>query len=372
MLVLLKKKRIRGKLFVYCHLNAMKKKENNENFNWELLAKYESNECNSHEKLQVEDWLSQSDDNRKEFEQNKNRLRKIDTYFQAKKFDTNTAWTNVHTQISPSKVKSIQHKTKRKEVIAQFYKYAAIVVVALLLGSIGYFIGFRNQVPTVFSEIISAQNQVVQEYVLPDGSVVALNSNSKLLFPKKFKGNIREVTIIGEAFFDVKPNPEKPFVIHAGNAQVKVLGTSFNVCAYPGTEAIEVTVKTGKVQVINTNIDLIAETREVFLTPGEKGTLFAENNLLEKSVNTNPNFMAWKTHDLIFNKVPLPDVIRCLEKVYHIDIELTEPALNDLLYEGHFDGKPIDFVLDVIRLTFNLELSVDEELYTLSSRTNKQ
>jgi len=350
----------------------MKKKENNEKFNWELLAKSISNECNSHEKLQVEDWLSQSDDNRKELEQNKNMLNKIDTYTQAKKFDTNSAWENVHTQISPLKVKSIQHKNRRKEVIAQFYKYAAIVIVALLLGSIGYFIGFRNQIPSVYSEIISAENQVLQEYVLPDGSVVALNSNSKLLFPKKFKGDIREVTIIGEAFFDVKPNPEKPFVINAGDAQVKVLGTSFNVYAYPEAESIEVTVKTGKVQVISKKTDLVTENREVFLIPGEKGTLFTKNHLLEKSVNTDPNFMAWKTHDLIFNKVPLPEVIRCLEKTYHIDIEMTEPELNDLLYEGHFDHKPIDFVLDVIRLTFNLELSVENEHYALSSRINEQ
>lgn len=350
----------------------MKKKENNEECNWELLAKSISNECNSHEKLQVKDWLSQSDDNRKELEQNKNMLNKIDTYSQAKKFDANSAWKNVHTQISPLKVKSIQHKNRRKEVIAQFYKYAAIVVVALLLGSIGYFIGFRNQIPAVYSEIISAENQVLQEYVLPDGSVVALNSKSKLLFPKKFTGDIREVTIIGEAFFDVKPNPEKPFVINAGDAQVKVLGTSFNVYAYPESESIEVTVKTGKVQVISKKTDLVAENREVILIPGEKGTLFTKNHLLEKSVNTDPNFMAWKTHDLIFNKVPLPEVIRCLEKTYHIDIEMTEPTLNNLLYEGHFDQKPIDFVLDVIRLTFNLELSVENEHYALSSRINKQ
>ncbi len=357
---------------MHCHLNVMEKNENIENFNRELLGKYLANECNSQEKFEVEDWLSQSDKNQKEFEQEKSMLEKIDTYYQAKKFNTNSAWKNVHAQISPSKVKSIQHKKFRKEVIAQFYKYAAVVVIALLLGSIGYFIGFRNHTPAIYSEVISVNGQVLNEYVLPDGSVVALNSNSKLLYPKKFKGDIREVTIIGEAFFDVKPNPEKPFVINAGDAQVKVLGTSFNVCAYPGTETIEVIVETGKVQVINTFNEQETENREIFLTPGQKGTFFTENHALEKSVNTNPNFIAWKTHDLIFNKVPLNEVIQSLEKAYHIDIEITEPELNNLLYEGHFDQKPVEFVLDVIRLTFNLDLSVENEHYTLSSRTDKQ
>jgi ferric-dicitrate binding protein FerR (iron transport regulator) len=350
----------------------MSKKENIEDLNYKLLAKHVCNESNSQDKSEVETWLSQSDENQKEVEGSKKMLSKMNTYYRANKFDSNAAWQNVQTQISPTKVKPIQHKTYRKEVFAQFYKYAAIIVVALLLGSIGYFIGFKNQDRAIYSEVISVNGQVINEYVLPDGSVVALNSDSKLLFPKRFKGDIREVTIIGEAFFDVKPNPEKPFVINAGNAQVKVLGTSFNVCAYPGSETIEVIVETGKVQVIRKATDVLSENREVFLTPGEKGTLFTVTQNLEKSVNQNPNFLAWKTHDLIFNKVPLKDVVQSLEKAYHINIELGNNELNNLLYEGHFDQKPIDFVLDVIRLTFNLELSEENELYTLSSRTNKQ
>jgi transmembrane sensor len=87
---------------------------------------------------------------------------------------------------------------------------------ALLVGTAGYYFGLKNQVQNVYSEVISAEKQVVNEYILPDGSVVALNSNSKLQFPKKFKSNVREVTITGEAFFDVVPDAEKPFIINAG------------------------------------------------------------------------------------------------------------------------------------------------------------
>src|SRR5665811_822673 len=172
----------------------------------------------------------------------------------------------------------------------------------------------------------------------------------------------REVVIEGEAFFNVKPNPEKPFIIDAGNAQVKVLGTSFNVCAYPKSETVEVIVATGKVQVTNKNQNVSEEdNREVFLLPGEKGTLFSQQNILEKTENNNPNYIAWKTHDLIFDEVPLQDVIECLEKVYHVDIQVTDPEINDLLLKAHFDKKPIDFVLNVVRLTFNLELSGENE-----------
>ena len=121
-----------------------------------------------------------------------------------------------------------------------------------------------NRPASTVGEIISTPNQVINEYTLPDGSVVALNSNSKLVFPKQFNGDTREVTIEGEAFFDVKPNPEKPFIINAGKAQIKVVGTSFNVSAYPETETLEVVVKTGKVQVISKNIDEFSQQKRYF------------------------------------------------------------------------------------------------------------
>ena len=352
---------------MHCHTNKMGNMKNIENLNPGKMASYLMGEATERERMEMEAWLEQSDENREELEQTKKMLEKVDTYFLNNRFDTDSAWNKVLSQRSPSHGRTVKLNNRRKEALARFYKYAAVLVVTILLGTLGYYLGFRNQAPG-FNEIVSENKQLVNEYVLPDGSVVTLNSNSKLTFPREFKGDLREVSIEGEAFFDVKPNPEKPFVIHAGNAQVKVLGTSFNVCAYPDDETIEVIVKTGKVQVTNNRENEETEAREVYLTPGEKGTLFKQTSLLKKSVNTDPNFLSWKTHDLVFDNVPLGDVIRTLEKAYHVEIDLSEPELSDLHYEGHFDQKPADFVLDVIRLTFDLELTGDAEHYTLSSR----
>ena len=343
--------------------------ENIENSNLEMITRYLAGESNDQERVEMEAWLKQAEENRNELEQTRNMLGKVDTHFRLKGFDTNKAWEKVYAQTALSQGKTVQLIKKRKESWTKFYKYAAVLVIAFFLGAVGYYIGFRNQVPAIYSEVISAEKQVLNEYVLPDGSVVALNSNSKLTFPRKFRGDVREVSIEGEAFFDVKPNPEKPFVIHAGEAQVKVLGTSFNVSAYPEKETVEVIVKTGKVQVTSNRNENPAEKQEVYLTPGEKGTLSVQKKTLEKSVNTDPNFLSWKTHDLVFDKIPLGEVIQCLEKTYHVQIDVSEPELNDLVYEGHFDQKPADFVLDVIRLTFDLDLTGNEEHYTLSGRT---
>jgi ferric-dicitrate binding protein FerR (iron transport regulator) len=350
----------------------MSEKKNISDINWELIAKDLNNEANSQEKLKVKNWIEQSVKNQQEIQNCQMILEEVDDYYQSKSFDSNNAWNSIHSKINPTQLKVIQHNKQRKEKIARFYKYAAILVVAILLGSVGYYIGFKNQIPVVFNQIVAAENQVLNEYVLPDGSIVALNSDSKLQFPKQFASNMREVTITGEAFFDVKPNPVKPFLINAGGTQIKVLGTSFNVCAYPNTKTVEVVVKTGKVQVTQKYSEKLTEIQEVILTPGEKGTLFYESKILTKSANTDVNFLAWKTNDIIFNETPLSEVVKCLEKVYHIEVDVMEPELEELKLTAHFDKKPIDFVLDVVRLTFNLELTGENEHFALMSRTNKQ
>ena len=264
---------------------------------------------------------------------------------------------------------AVVHKNKvKKEVLSHFYRVAAIIVFAVLLGSAGYYFGFRNKVPEVYSEIISAEKQIISEYTLPDGTIVALNSNSKLVFPRNFKGDTREVTIYGEAFFNVKPDASKPFIINAGNAQVKVLGTSFNVKAYPGNETVEVVVATGKVQVLGKTGNEEINSNKILLVPGEKGIVANNGGLTEKMENNNPNYLSWKTHDFVFNEIPLRDVISCLENTYHVDIVISQPELNDLKLTAQFEDKPIDFVLNVVRLTFDLELSGENEQFTFSAR----
>lgn len=347
----------------------MKEKRNIENFKQELLAKYLSNEVNSSEKLEVESWLNLSDKNREEMEENRRILRNVDAYYKAKAFNSEEAWNKVHSSIHPAQFKLNQRKNRRKNQFKQFYKYAAILVVAVLLGGVGYYFGF-NKFPTEYTEVVSTNKQVLNEIVLPDGSLVSLNSNSRLEFPEHFASDVREVSIIGEGFFDVKPNPDKPFIINAGGTQIKVLGTSFNVAAYPESKMVEVIVKTGKVEVTRKAENLVSESLKVLLMPGEKGTLFYESKILQKTENNNINFLAWKTNDIIFNETPLKEVITCLENVYHIDIDILDTELEREVLSAHFNKKPIDFVLNVVRLTFDLELKGENEHYTLASRTN--
>jgi ferric-dicitrate binding protein FerR (iron transport regulator) len=189
-----------------------------------------------------------------------------------------------------------------------------------------------------------------------------------LRYPKKFGRSTREVTIEGEAFFEVKPNKDKPFIIHAGNAQIKVLGTSFNVNAYPESKLVEVTVETGRVQFLNKNAKSV-QTNELILIPGDKGTLIYESNSLKKTTNQNLNFLSWKSHNLIFKATSLNEVIQDLAKVYKVDIRIADPDLKNLLLTAHFNNYSLDFILEVIETTFKIETQKVDGRYILKARS---
>jgi ferric-dicitrate binding protein FerR (iron transport regulator) len=215
---------------------------------------------------------------------------------------------------------------------------------------------------------VVATDKVLNTVALPDGTFVSLNSDTKISYPKKFSGKTREVSIEGEAFFEVKPDKNKPFIIHAGKAQIRVLGTSFSVSAYPATKQVEVIVQTGKVQVVNKTSEK-QQTDELILTPGDKGTLVYASNTMQKTTNQDPNFIAWKTRNLTFKATSLHEVIENLEKVYKVNISLADPKLNELLLTAQFNDYSLDFILKVIENTFPIEVQEIDGQYVLKARS---
>ncbi len=292
-------------------------------------------------------------------------VEKVDLYFDLKKYPAEKALEKVQNKIREN---SKRKSGKLRKLIANpFMRVAAAIIVAALLSIAGYEM-VANKAASVRILEVSSVDQVVKSFKLPDGTLVSLNSNTKLKYPKRFGKDTREVTIEGEAFFEVKQNIHKPFIIHAGNAQIKVLGTSFNVSAYPRAKLVEVIVETGKVQVLN-NLTKTNQISKLILNPGEKGTLVYSSNALLKTTNQDPNFMAWKTHNLIFRATSLSEVIGNLEKVYKVNIRLDDPKLNGLLLTAHFNDYPLEFILKVIETTFQMETQKIDGQYILKAKS---
>jgi ferric-dicitrate binding protein FerR (iron transport regulator) len=343
----------------------MKTNQHIEDKNWELLARsvYDKDSDVSADELKSAKeavFSSESDG-----EQLHKLTQKVDLYFELNRYPVDEAWDKVENQIHRQSL--IGNSIFRRLIASPVYRAVAAVFIGLILVVSGYLVVHQSELAKAMVEVSSA-DKVVNLVHLPDGTLVSLNTNTRISYPKKFEGNIREVSIEGEAFFDVKPNKNKPFVIHAGKAQIKVLGTSFCVNAYPEAKEVEVIVQTGKVQVMNKAAEP-AQTNELILVPGDKGTLVYASNTLQKTTNQDLNFIAWKTRNLIFKATSLNEVIRNLEKMYNVKISLADPKLNELLLTAQFNNYPLDFILKVIENTFHLEVQEAKGQYVFKARS---
>jgi transmembrane sensor len=341
----------------------MKANENIKDQDWENLAKsiYDEGSVSENREFILEDDAFTSNEKKQILEM----AGKVDLYFEQKKYSVENAWNKIHSRIHGHSTPQIS--IVRKLILNPSFRIAAAVLFAALLLVSGYEMYFNHSESKTLLEI-SASDQILKSFTLPDGTVVSLNSDTKIKYPKQFAANTREVTIEGEAFFQVIPNKAQPFIIHAGNAQIRVLGTSFNVNAYPAAKTLEVIVETGRVQFLN-NTAMSKENNELILTPGEIGTLDYSGNSLIKSTNQNPNFLAWKTRNLVFKATLLSEVVENLEKVYKVNIRLADPKLNGLLLTAQFNDYPLDFILKVIETTFEIEVQQDKGQYILKARS---
>ena len=196
---------------------------------------------------------------------------------------------------------------------------------------------------------------------LPDGSKIYLNRNSELNYRKNFGKHGRNVKLAGEAFFEISPDKSKPFIIDAGNAKVKVLGTSFNVITNNRESAVEVFVKTGKVLVSDNS-----GSQTLQLDPGYVGTV--SSRAAVKTVNNNPNYLAWKTGELVYSGQKLSVVFSDLKRVYNMDIVADDSLILDNPWRSPIVNTDEETIINLICRSFNLGYTKDGNVYHLSKK----
>ncbi len=337
-----------------------------------LLIRYLTEKTTEAEQREVESWMRESAHNRKEFLETQKILEKVNLYYNLRSFDENRAWNAVRSGLLRPQAMPVHPagKTGWKSYFT-LLKYAAVAVILVTTGLFGYHLINRNIPGSAIQRVSSLERDFPKDLLLPDGTKITLNSNSVITYPENFSGKYREITLKGEAFFDVRADSSRPFVIDAGEARIHVLGTSFNVCAYPNSETIEVVVETGNVEIVQTS-EAPKNTNPLLLAPGEKATLSKKEKKLIKQKNNDPNYNAWKTYNLSFDNSKLTDVIQNLEKTYHVDIQTPGVNTHELFLTARFDSKSIDYIMDVIRLTFNLELNTENDRYILTNHNQNK
>lgn len=190
------------------------------------------------------------------------------------------------------------------------------------------------------------------EVSLQDGTLVTLNDQSTLRYPDEFDGNIREVYLQGNAFFEVVSIPTQPFILHSYGAAIEVLGTSFNVQAYEDDRNVTVTLASGRVSVTPENSDTISP---VSLSPGDQWVYNKTTGEYRIQKISEEDLLAIKNGFLVFHDQPLGDIARALERRYDLRFRFERQSLQQQQLTYKTAGIDVDEALQVLSLAAGFE-----------------
>ncbi|MDA3906895.1 MAG: FecR domain-containing protein [Bacteroidales bacterium] len=320
---------------------------------WERITAYFSKDLIDDELINIEEWADGQD--RKELlMEMKRKMTHIEKASFMYNDKTDSAWDKLNYRIKQEEEQEMNFFSMNRNFIG----IAASIVVLL---SIGFGILRLLQNDLQMNSLQTALNQSQVE--LSDGTVVYLNGNSSLDYPTEFSGESRLVKLIGEAYFDVKPNKDHPFIVETDNARIQVLGTSFNVRASGLEGEVEVLVNSGKVRIRSVK----TPEKELILEEGDFASL--KNNELQNIAKRDVNYLAWQTKMLDFDKTPLHEVVQTLNRAYVVKIDLAEEKLGELPLTSKYNQMSVDALLDAMCLTFKLDQKIEGDRIILYSST---
>lgn len=322
-----------------------------------LIGKHLAGEINSDEQRQLFAWVEADTANRKFFEEIE-LVWNISENAGATPFETDTAsaWGKLENAISPA---IDNGKTSARIVslskISKVWSIAAAILLALAVGL--WWFNSRPALPQMVE--VKTGGQEKKDILLPDGSHIWLNENTKIAYQEDFTQ--RKITLEGEAFFDVERMEESPFEITSGNAKTTVLGTSFNVRAYPAEDLIEVTVETGKVALSATN----TSPQPVLLPAGTSGVFDKKTEQVSVETEKIVNAEAWKTQKLVFDNVLVKDVLQSLERYFDTEISVSNEMINECHYSAVFEKPELGEAMKILAFGLNLKLEKTNSGYVL-------
>ncbi len=249
-------------------------------------------------------------------------------------------------------------KINKKIPLRYWSAAAAILVVGLLIGSLIQRNGFEIVSDPVFYTSKAPKGSIA-EMILPDGTIILLNSGSEIKYTSDMNAKSREVYLTGEAWFDVQKSEDIPFFVHTDHYDVRVLGTEFNVKAYAEDPEVVTTLEEGSVQIQSTKNLKLKE--EVQLVPGEQ-LVYNKANKTVQVKDVNPSlFSSWKNNKLIFINMNLKELIALLERKYGVDISVRDQQLLNHHYDGTIKNETIIEVLEILKATLPINYIINDQ-----------
>lgn len=323
----------------------------------EILIDYLAGYLTNSEREQVENWISENPENQKYFE-------KIKMVWDAPpqnfmKPNVEDALKKVLDKINNPEARSASLKLihlQRQKSLPQIFIQSGITKVAAVIVGITiaiYFLSnlFSSHQPT----LINLTSNSIQQIKLSDGTSVTLDAGSRFEYPEEFsKGKIREVKLFGEAYFQVAKNGRTPFIIHAGNGLIRVVGTKFNIRAWEKREGIVVAVEEGKV-LLKSNLS----QDSLYLTSGKLSTIKLNGEITEPEDADISKYLSWLKREFYFKNASFNDVVDLLARWYNKKIEVKDSALFNNRITVFIQNKPLEENLNLLSVMLNFNYADD-------------
>jgi len=321
-----------------------------------LIARFLTGEASVSEKKELDRWLEQNEANRKYFEGIWFVDQKAVASHTLVKVDVNKAWQKVQSGMKEKSDERVLTESRQTLVLPLWIRVAAMLV---LVSGLAFFLYRQINQPEVRKTGMVAllSSDSIVSHLLVDSTTVTLNKGSKIAYAANYGKKDRRVKLEGEAFFLVKHDTEKPFIVETGDAMIRVTGTSFNIKNEETDSLVEVYVKTGSVLFFTANNEGLS------LVAGETGIFNKNRNTFTKTISTDPNLAAYANRMFVFYNTPLSEVIRQLSRVYGVNIVLRQPQISLCAITVSFDNDEIETVLNIIAETLGLKLLVEENRY---------
>ncbi|MBL0744630.1 FecR family protein [Chryseolinea lacunae] len=240
----------------------------------------------------------------------------------------------------------------------RMFTYAVAASVAFALACVSLWLWTQHDTTqrASLTQVVTEKGQR-SLITLNDGTKVWLNTDSRLKYPKHFEGQpLREVFLEGEAFFDVAENAAQPFIVHAAEVNVRVLGTAFNVRSYGKDTRVETTLVRGKVNIAAAG----QQSGEVTMQPNQRVVFEKASRklLLENRVNTE-KYTAWREGKLVFENQPFSEIVLALERWYNVTIEVQDSNSLGCRFSANVDNKSLPEVLELFKASENIDYRME-------------
>jgi transmembrane sensor len=332
----------------------------------QFLVRIIRNEVSAEEREYFEQWLAESDSNKEEYAGTLLMWEQMGKANLPRVPDPEIQWERIVSKLDEkskrkffsSPIHVYREKVHNENIEIWITRIAAIILLAVIAVILNNNMS-RNEkpAPVVITETNNHPAKIVkyelvagkgERITLPlsDGSVIYLNSDTRVVYPKQFEADSREIEITGEAYFIVARDKSRPFSVKTGQITTLVTGTEFNVTNR--NNKVEVVVASGKIKVMSKNSGKVVEVLK-----GQK--IFASAGKLRNAYSADLAYeLAWRDNKLAFSNTPLSEIMDEIERNYNVNVVFKNDSLRSRTLTGVLEGKSLDQVLSIINLTLDI------------------